>query len=55
MPEEHEGIRTEIKYRLDFNHEVYAAVRLAVNEAARREDKRQYGVTYRVLGKKDSS
>lgn len=51
-----DGARTEIeiKYRLDFDREVYTAVRLAVNEAARRQDERQYGVTYRVLGEKDS-
>lgn len=55
MPEEHKGIRTQIKYRLDFDCEVYAAVGLAVNEAVRRQDQRQYGVTYRVLGEKDSA
>lgn len=55
MPEEHTGIRTEIKYRLDFNREVYGAIRLTVNEAVRRQDQRQYGVTYQVLGEKDSA
>jgi len=53
--ENHESIRPEIRYRLDFNSEVHAAVRLVVNEASRRgEDQRQYAVTYRVLGSTDS-
>lgn len=49
--EMNEGIKTEIKYCLDFDCLIYGAVCLAVNEAARREDMRQYGVTYRVLGR----
>jgi ribosomal protein S18 acetylase RimI-like enzyme len=53
--EENKGFRPEIKYRLDFDDQVYLAVRLAVNDAARRLDKQQYEVTYRVLGNKDST
>lgn len=53
-PEQNEGVRTEIKYRLDFDSIVHAAVRSAVNDAARRQDKHQYEVTYRILGEKDS-
>ncbi len=53
-PERNEGIRTEIKYRLDFDSVVHAAVGWAVNDATRREDWRQYGVTYRLLGEQDS-
>ena len=52
--EKHESIKPEIRYRLDFNGEVHAAVPLAVNKASRREDQRQYAVTYRVLGSADS-
>ncbi len=55
MPETNKGIRTEIKYRLNFDREVYVAVHLAVNDAARRHDERQHGVTYRILGDKDSA
>ena len=51
----HEGDQTEVKYRLDFEFVVHAAVGLMVNEAARRYDQRQRGVTYRVLGDPDSS
>lgn len=54
-PERNAGIRTEIKYRLDFNPKVRTVICLAVNEAVRRQDKRQYGVTYRVLGASDSA
>lgn len=50
---EHED-KTEVKYRLDFDSAIYAAIVLAVNEAIRRDDRRQYGVTYRVLGEPDS-
>jgi ribosomal protein S18 acetylase RimI-like enzyme len=46
---EHED-KTEVKYRLDFDSTIHGAVVLAVNEAIRRDDRRQYGVTYRVLG-----
>jgi ribosomal protein S18 acetylase RimI-like enzyme len=49
--EMHKGVRTERKYKLDFTSEVYTAVRKAVKEAAHRRD----GVTYRVLGSKDST
>ena len=54
-PERNAGIRTEIKYRLDVNPGVHAVIGPAVNEAIRRQDKRQYGVTYRVLGAPDSA
>jgi ribosomal protein S18 acetylase RimI-like enzyme len=54
-PDTNRGIRTEIKYHLNIDREVYAAVHLAVNDAARRQDERQYGVTYRILGGKDSA
>ena len=48
--EENKGIKPEIKYRLDFDDQVYLAVPLAVNDAARRLDEQQHEVTYRVLG-----
>lgn len=51
--EVNEGVKTEIKYRLDLNSVVHSAIRSAVDEVARRQDKRQYGVTYRILGGKD--
>lgn len=54
-PDTNRGIRTEIKYHLNIDREVHAAVHLAVNDAARRQDERQYGVTYRILGGKDSA
>ena len=54
-PDTNRGIRTEIKYLLNIDREVYAAVHLAVNDAARRQDERQFGVTYRILGGKDSA
>jgi ribosomal protein S18 acetylase RimI-like enzyme len=50
---EHED-KTEVKYRLDFDSTIHGAVVLAVNEAIRRDDRRQYGVIYRVLGEPDS-
>src|SRR5579863_8371361 len=50
---EHED-KTEVKYRLDFDSPIHGAVVLAVNEAVRRDDRRQHGVTYRVLGEPDS-
>jgi ribosomal protein S18 acetylase RimI-like enzyme len=53
--ERNEGARTEIKYCLDLGSVVHSAVRSAVEEAARRQDKRQYGVTYRILGGLDSA
>jgi ribosomal protein S18 acetylase RimI-like enzyme len=46
--------KIEVKYRLDFDSTIHGAVALAVNEASRRDDRRQYGVTYRVLGEPDS-
>jgi ribosomal protein S18 acetylase RimI-like enzyme len=51
--ERNEGIRTEIKYRLDFTPEVHTSIGLAVNEAALGQNQRQYGVTYRILGRND--
>ena len=48
-----EGVRSEIKYRLDFDSVVHSAVRSALDEAARRQDKQQHGVTYRILGGRD--
>jgi ribosomal protein S18 acetylase RimI-like enzyme len=53
-PDKNEGVRTEIKYRLDLDSVVRSAVRSAVEEAARRQDERQHGVTYRILGGQDS-
>lgn len=50
---EHED-KTEVKYRMDFDSPIHGAVVLAVNEAIRRDDRRQYGVTYRVLGEPSS-
>jgi len=49
-PERNEGVRTEIKYRLDFSDEVCADVCRAVTEDALRRDELRHGVTYRVLG-----
>jgi GNAT superfamily N-acetyltransferase len=40
----------EAKYRLLFDSAVTIATDLVVNEAARRQDLREYGVRYRVLG-----
>jgi ribosomal protein S18 acetylase RimI-like enzyme len=54
-PEKHEGVRTEIKYRLDLNPRIRAAIRQTVGEAALLADKERYGVTYRVLGEADSA
>jgi ribosomal protein S18 acetylase RimI-like enzyme len=48
-PEMNMGVRTEIKYRLDFDSVIHTTVRSAVNDDARR----QYGVTYRILGERD--
>lgn len=53
--ERNEGVKTEIKYRLDLDSVVNAAVYLAVNDATRRADRRQYGVTYRILGEQDTA
>jgi ribosomal protein S18 acetylase RimI-like enzyme len=41
---------TELKYRLKFDSAVVKAIETAVNEAARREDWRKFGVRYRILG-----
>ncbi|MGH3269879.1 MAG: GNAT family N-acetyltransferase [Trebonia sp.] len=54
-PGEHEGVRTEIKYRLDVNPEIHAAIRQTVGEVGVVADKENYGVTYRVLGEGDSA
>jgi ribosomal protein S18 acetylase RimI-like enzyme len=45
-----DGGWTELKYQLAFDTVVMKATEKAVNEAARREDLRQSGVTYRILG-----
>jgi ribosomal protein S18 acetylase RimI-like enzyme len=50
-PEMNKGVRTEIKYRLDFDSATHTTVRSAVNDDAHR----QYGVTYRILGERDSA
>ena len=42
--------RTEIKYRLTLDTAVARATEKAVNEAARRKDLDDFGMTYRVLG-----
>ena len=42
--------RTEVKYRLTLDTAVAKATETAVNEAARRKDFDDFGVTYRVLG-----
>jgi len=44
------GGRTELQYQLAFDTAVVKATGKAVNKAARREDLRQFGVTYRTLG-----
>jgi ribosomal protein S18 acetylase RimI-like enzyme len=44
--------RTEIKYQLTLDTAVVKATETAVNEAARRKDLDDFGVTYRVLGAK---
>ena len=53
--EMNEGVKTEIKYRLDFDSVVHSAIRSAVDEAARRQDEHQHRVTYRILGGEDSA
>jgi ribosomal protein S18 acetylase RimI-like enzyme len=53
-PERNVGIRTEIKYRLDFNPEVHTTIGLVMNDSAHRQDHLYHGVTYRVLGQLDS-
>jgi ribosomal protein S18 acetylase RimI-like enzyme len=52
--EKNEGIKTEVKYRLDFGHLVNLPVRPVVSEAIRRSDEQRYETTHRVLGEKDS-
>jgi ribosomal protein S18 acetylase RimI-like enzyme len=51
-PERNVGIRTEIKYRLDFNPEVHTTIGL-VPYGAQRHDQLHRGVTYRMLGQPD--
>jgi len=41
---------TELKYQLAFDGGVVRAIEMAVNDAARRDDLRKFGVRYRVLG-----
>jgi ribosomal protein S18 acetylase RimI-like enzyme len=48
-PETNVGIRTEIKYRLDFNPEVHTTIGLTASRV-QRQDQLHRGVTYRVLG-----
>ena len=48
------GMRTEIKYRLDFNPEVHTTIGLVPN-GARLLDQIHRGVTYRVLGHPEGS
>jgi ribosomal protein S18 acetylase RimI-like enzyme len=43
------GVRTEVKYRLDFNPEVHTTIGLGGNGAQRRNQLHR-GVTYRLLG-----
>lgn len=50
--EVNEGVKTEIKYRLDLDSVVHSALHSA-DEAVRRQDKHRYGVTYRILGGAD--
>ena len=56
-PEREEGpdSRTEIKYRLDVNHQTWAAIGETVAEAALSATKQKHGVTYRLLGEGDSA
>lgn len=53
--EMNEGFRTEIKYRLPISPETRPAICQTAGEAARLNDKQEYGVTYRVLGEGDSA
>lgn len=54
-PDRHEGLRTEIKYRLSVNSETRLAICETMGKVALLNDSQQYGVTYRVLGKGDSA
>jgi len=49
--EKNEGIRTEVKYRLDFARLASLPVRPMVSEAACRADRQRHAITYRELGK----
>jgi ribosomal protein S18 acetylase RimI-like enzyme len=53
--EKHDGVRTEIKYRLNMDPGTRAAIHQTVDEAAFLADKEKFGVTYRVLGEGDSA
>jgi len=54
-PERNEGIKTEIKYRLDLGSVVDSAVRSVVDEVACRQDKQSRRVNYRILGGMNSA
>lgn len=45
------GDRTELEFQLAFDLTILRTPGKAVNEAARRADLRQFGVTYRILGR----
>jgi ribosomal protein S18 acetylase RimI-like enzyme len=45
------GDRTELEYQLAFDLVMIGTPEKAVNEAARRADLHQFGVTYRILGR----
>jgi len=47
--------RTEIKYRRDVNHETWAAIAETVDESVHAVVKQKHGVTYRVVGERDST
>jgi ribosomal protein S18 acetylase RimI-like enzyme len=51
--EQQEGIRTEIKYRLEVKSGTGARIFPTVHGAAFLADRQKYGVTYRVLGDED--
>jgi GNAT superfamily N-acetyltransferase len=44
----------EVQYLLDFDSDVVDDSDLAKNEAARKDDRRRYGITYRLLGREAS-
>lgn len=48
-PERNVGVRTEIKYRLEFSPEAHTTIGLGGN-GAQRQNQLHRGVTYRVLG-----
>lgn len=53
-PERNVGMRTEVKYRLDFNPEVHTTISLGPH-GTRLLDQLHRGVTYRVLGHPEGS